>query len=806
MSTDMVMLSPFPWDDDNALLEAFMGSSELDNTLWQDSEQPTVAAAPAAKEDSLQMRLQSVVENGLLRWTYAIFWQLAYSINGEPVLGWGDGYFNPKEGEHDLAEQVAVSEAEKQLRRRILKELQALIKQSADDSMASAGLSDTEWFFLVSMMYSFQIGVGTPGRAFATSRHLWINGLDRSESLDCQRAGLARRFGIRTILCVPTDIGVVELGSAELLREDPHFVHIVRSSFSDSFSEEQPNSNQLICPLFQKPELSYFSSPSSSFITGITAHTANSGSGFARSASVNYETVSEVGISGQAQRSAASNNQAFDPFTMEVRRPSVAGTCAESFRGLLSQDSPSSDVFFLSSGGETLFPETWPSSYQKSTTEKVKATSMTDARPSLGEGSHFSRRSEVGDISQLSDSKCTTSGFQDYSHTVNMPEIQVFDQSVMVMKNQTYNQTVQMPATQNYCHVSKRKDCIQHIREPEMQACSQSVPQATEVLIHKQVGKSLEFPSYKTAVKPSEIMTSQKVMTGEVLNFNQPVNSLSTMGEIESLDLRMQGQKEKLQGHPRQEDRMPFPNNGAVQSMLESEHSDVEASFKDVEFSQTIMERRPHKRGRKPANGREEPMNHVEAERQRREKLNQRFYSLRSVVPNVSKMDKASLLADAASYIIELKGKVQDLEVEKKDLLVQLESWKSVSSRAAKMHYSDYAEASIWSAMKEQSSCTTVDAKSICSGGCPHSRMSVKVQFLLGREAMISVESPRESHPVMRVMVALQELQLDVSHASVSTVEDMIHQTIIVNMRDPKSITQQQLMSAISARAIDCSC
>lgn len=46
----------------------------------------------------------------------------------------------------------------------------------------------------------------------------------------------------------------------------------------------------------------------------------------------------------------------------------------------------------------------------------------------------------------------------------------------------------------------------------------------------------------------------------------------------------------------------------------------------------------PRKRGRKPANDREEPLNHVQAERQRREKLNKRFYALRAVVPNVSKV------------------------------------------------------------------------------------------------------------------------------------------------------------------------
>ncbi|KAF2302506.1 hypothetical protein GH714_036612 [Hevea brasiliensis] len=83
------------------------------------------------------------------------------------------------------------------------------------------------------------------------------------------------------------------------------------------------------------------------------------------------------------------------------------------------------------------------------------------------------------------------------------------------------------------------------------------------------------------------------------------------------------------------------------------------------DLSPQLDERKPRKRGRKPANGREEPLNHVEAERQRREKLNQRFYALRAVVPNISKMDKASLLGDAITYITDLQMKIRVLETEK---------------------------------------------------------------------------------------------------------------------------------------------
>ncbi|KAL3828026.1 hypothetical protein ACJIZ3_016828 [Penstemon smallii] len=86
--------------------------------------------------------------------------------------------------------------------------------------------------------------------------------------------------------------------------------------------------------------------------------------------------------------------------------------------------------------------------------------------------------------------------------------------------------------------------------------------------------------------------------------------------------------------------------------------------FPDNEDSYLLSDR-PRKRGRKPGNGREEALNHVEAERQRREKLNQRFYALRAVVPNISKMDKASLLGDAIAYITDLQTKITIMEAEK---------------------------------------------------------------------------------------------------------------------------------------------
>lgn len=62
----------------------------------------------------------------------------------------------------------------------------------------------------------------------------------------------------------------------------------------------------------------------------------------------------------------------------------------------------------------------------------------------------------------------------------------------------------------------------------------------------------------------------------------------------------------------------------------------------------------------------------IVSERNRRKKLNERLFALRAVVPNITKMDKASIIKDAISYIKELheqerriKSDISDLEYRK---------------------------------------------------------------------------------------------------------------------------------------------
>ncbi|XP_021905999.1 transcription factor EGL1-like [Carica papaya] len=58
----------------------------------------------------------------------------------------------------------------------------------------------------------------------------------------------------------------------------------------------------------------------------------------------------------------------------------------------------------------------------------------------------------------------------------------------------------------------------------------------------------------------------------------------------------------------------------------------------------------------------DEITNHVLSERRRREKLNEKFMTLRSIIPSINKVDKISILDDTIEYLQELERRVEELE------------------------------------------------------------------------------------------------------------------------------------------------
>ncbi|KAK8636202.1 hypothetical protein V6N13_004907 [Hibiscus sabdariffa] len=222
-----------------------------------------------------------------------------------------------------------------------------------------------------------------------------------------------------------------------------------------------------------------------------------------------------------------------------------------------------------------------------------------------------------------------------------------------------------------------------------------------------------------------------------------------------------------------------YSTKSGQSSYVDSEHSDCGRPLLAMSHTE---KRNPNKRGRKPGLGRETPLNHVEAERQRREKLNHRFYALRTVVPNVSRMDKASLLSDAVSYINELKAKIEELESQ-----LQREC------RKLKVEMVD--------ATDNQSTTTSADPNN--SSASPGTAGSVGLELdikIIGNDAMIRVQSENVNYPAARLMSALRDLEFLIHRASISCINEIMLQDIIVNI--PGELTTVEALKSVLLRRL----
>uniref|UniRef100_A0A452YQC5 Transcription factor n=1 Tax=Aegilops tauschii subsp. strangulata TaxID=200361 RepID=A0A452YQC5_AEGTS len=226
------------WTDDNAsMMEAFMASADMPAFPWGAAATPPPPAAvpqqPAFNQDTLQQRLQAIIEGSRETWTYAIFWQSSTDA-GASLLGWGDGYYKGCDDADKRRQQpTPASAAEQEHRKRVLRELNSLIAgggAAAPDEAVEEEVTDTEWFFLVSMTQSFPNGMGLPGQALFAGQATWIaTGL---ASAPCERARQAYTFGLRTMVCIPLGTGVLELGATEVIFQTNDSLGRIRSLFN----------------------------------------------------------------------------------------------------------------------------------------------------------------------------------------------------------------------------------------------------------------------------------------------------------------------------------------------------------------------------------------------------------------------------------------------------------------------------------------------------------------------------------------------------------------------------------------------
>ncbi|CAN6227573.1 unnamed protein product [Urochloa humidicola] len=162
------------------------------------------------------------------------------------------------------------------------------------------------------------------------------------------------------------------------------------------------------------------------------------------------------------------------------------------------------------------------------------------------------------------------------------------------------------------------------------------------------------------------------------------------------------------------------------------------------------------------------PKNNKDMERGRRRRLNEKLYALRGVVPNITKMDKASIVRDAIAY-------VEHLQDQERRVLADISTLQLASSTVKAAN-----DVATGFPLRKKMRTAAPPFASADTSSPPVRILEVQVSESGEKMAVVSVRCSRGGDAVSKVCRALEPLRLAVVTANIAAAGDAVVHTMFV--------------------------
>ncbi|KAH9325181.1 hypothetical protein KI387_005359 [Taxus chinensis] len=708
----------------------------------------------------ITIQLEALVQS--IQWTYSIFWQLSPQ---EGVLEWSGGYYNGDIKTRKTVQPMELSPEQLCLQRSVqLRELYESLSAAESNqparrpcaSLSPEDLTDTEWYYLVCMSYTFSPAVGLPGRAFSQGRLVWLCQANEADSKVFPRALLAKSACIQTVVCIPLTDGVLELGATELVREDPGLVQHMMSFCMDHqrlICSDQSTSSPQVSDRDDKDQVGLI--PALIPPDTVVCVAQNNGG----------SSITDCGQFLQNSEHLQLPLQSFDP----------------------------KDTEYLQLRNESMQVEIY---------EDFKTTPLEDC--SNIPGPEFTSTSRKDSLQVL------------HKHQ-NGDNVNVNPNS---LESWSY---MQEDVSHGLQASGISSECVsQSIVNPQL--CTYSAPE-----MHALLGLEQNSTDFNNILESAPLTLDDTHYSRTLSNIlDQKASELSNLGAI-NLKPRKSGNLKLLQQGSftewKKKGNCVFDRKTVIipQKLLKKVLLGIRylhSKYRD-QISLKLMEEDLDSKlvGRRIGHD-DLSVSHVLAERRRREKLNEKFIALRSLVPFVTKMDKASILADAIEYLRQLQRRVEELETSNKQMETEIgirnpnslkrmcteERMTRLDGNINNVQCLDGELSWILTATKPTCKSQRVEKRKFCDlqgyqiNVCAAS--DVQVSFIEQDNILIEIQCPWRDDVLLNLMQILSALHFDTYSIQSSVVDDMFVAALKAKVRE--SLGGKRASIAEVKEAVEC--